>query len=204
MMAFLDVIVSFDSLPEKKTRVTLAISFRPLPKFLMSSSSMWRLADRAMEMLIFVFYNYFWSIFLISFFLMFSKYFNMLILKINLKNKKNYFNAFLIKTLWKTITILNINYSNLLWINSDIIWVVVRWFFIFNYMIIKINIYKKIWKNKINKKKIYVKTTMIWKWIKKHIFLIKSLIFLFIYLFFVLTMIFFKWKLIIIMETSLN
>ena len=95
MMAFLDVIVSFDSLPEKKTRVTLAISFRPLPKFLMSSSSMWRLADRAMEMLIFVFYNYFWRIFLISFFLMFSEYFNMLILKINLKNKKNYFNTFL-------------------------------------------------------------------------------------------------------------
>jgi hypothetical protein len=75
--------------------VTLAISFWPLPKFLMSSSSMWRLADRAMEMLIFVFYNYFWRIFLISFFLMFSEYFNMLILKINLKNKKNYFNTFL-------------------------------------------------------------------------------------------------------------
>ena len=94
MMAFLDVIVSFDSLPEKKTRVTLAISFRPLPKFLMSSSSMWRLADRAMEMLIFVFYNYFWRFFFF-FFLMFSKYFNMLLLKINLKNKKNYFDAFL-------------------------------------------------------------------------------------------------------------
>ena len=108
--------------------------------------------------------------------------------------------------LWKLdVTYIYINYSNLLWINSDIIrGVVVRCFFIFNYMIIKINIYKKIWKNNINKKKIYVKTTMIWKWIKKHIFLIESLIFLFIYLFFVLTMIFFKWKLIIIMETSLN